>query len=117
MNFDSTAGGKVTPRSWIRGRESAGLNHLVDCGYFSVDRLDVDRMVHMKLTKQEPGQERFSLLVVLSGKGSLTWLPPRHTQGLIPLKPGECWFIPANTFEGYTYRSSGKISLLTASVP
>ena len=43
MNFDSNADGKVAPRSWIKGRESAGLNHLVDCPYFSVDRLDVDR--------------------------------------------------------------------------
>jgi mannose-6-phosphate isomerase len=117
MNFESTAGGKATPRSWIGGHESAGLNHLVDCPYFSVDRLDVDRIVHMKQAKPEPGKERFSLLVVLSGEGSLTWLPPRQTLGWIPLKPGECWFIPANTFDGYTCRSNGRISLLTASVP
>ncbi len=117
LNFDSTSGGKVTPRPWIKVRESAGLNHLVDCPHFSVDRLDIDRMMHMKMKKTEPGQERFSLLVVLSGEGFLTWLPPTHTQGSIPLRPGECWFIPANTFEGYTYRSNGRISLLTASVP
>jgi mannose-6-phosphate isomerase len=117
INFNSMAGGKVTPRPWIKGRESAGLNHLVDCPYFSVDRLDIDRMIHMKAKKPEPGQERFSLLVVLSGEGFLTWLPPRHTQGSIPLKPGECWFIPAKTFEDCTYRSNGKISVLTVSVP
>jgi len=117
INFDSTAGGKVTPRPWIKGRESAGLNRLVDCPYFSVDRLDIDRMIHMKVKKPEAGQERFSLLVVLSGEGSLTWLPPRHTQGAIPLKPGECWFIPANTFESHAYRSNGKMSVLAASVP
>ncbi len=117
MDFNPLSGGKVTPRSWIKGRESAGLNHLVECAYFSVDRIDVDRMIHMKLTKPKPGQDRFSLLVVLSGEGFLTWLPPRHTQGSIPLKPGECWFIPANTFESYSYRSNGKICVLIASVP
>jgi mannose-6-phosphate isomerase len=117
MNFDSTSGGKVPPRPWIKGRESAGLNHLVECEYFSVDRIDVDRMIHFNAMKPKPGQGRFGLLVVLSGEGFLTWRPARHTQGSIPLKPGDCWFIPANTFEGYTYRSNGKISVLTASVP
>jgi mannose-6-phosphate isomerase len=117
MNFDSTSGGKVPPRPWIKGRESAGLNHLVECEYFSVDRIDVDRMIHFNVMKPKPGQGRFGLLVVLSGEGFLTWSPARHTQGAIPLKPGDCWFIPANTFEGYTYRSNGKISVLTASVP
>lgn len=117
MNFDPAAGGKVAPGALIKGRENAGLNHLLDCPYFSVDRVDVDRMVHFILAKPKPGQGRFELLIVLSGEGFLTWFPPRHTQGSISLKPGECWFIPANTFESYTYRSNGRISLLTASVP
>lgn len=117
MNFDSTAGGKVSPRAWIKGRENQGLDHLLECPYFSVDRIDVDRMVHFKLAKPKPGQSRFQILVVLSGEGFLTWRPARHTQGSISLKPGECWFIPADTFEGYSVRSNGKISVLTASVP
>jgi len=117
MDFNPVSGGKVTPCSWIKGRETAGLNHLVECAYFSVDRIDVDRTIHMKLTKPKPSQGRFSLLVVLSGEGLMTWLPPRHSQGSIPLKPGDCWFIPANTFEDYSYRSNGKISVLTVSVP
>jgi mannose-6-phosphate isomerase len=117
MNFDSTSGGKVPPRPWIKGRESAGLNHLVECAYFSVDRIDVDRMIHFNAMKPKPGPGHFGLLVVLSGEGFLTWRPARHTQGSIPLKPGDCWFVPANTFEGYAYRSNGKISVLTASVP
>jgi len=117
MDFDPPHGGKVTPRSWIKGRENGGLNHLVKCSYFSVDRLDVDRMIDFRLAKLKPGQSRFELLIVLSGEGLLTWFPPRHTQGSIPLKPGECWFIPANTFESYSYRSNGKISVLTASLP
>jgi len=119
MDFEAKSGGwgKVSPRSWIKGREHEGLNHLVDCPYFSVDRIDVDRMIHFNLTKSKPGEGRFEMLVVLSGEGSLTWRPARRTQGSIPLRPGECWFIPAGTFEGYSFRSKGKISLLTASVP
>lgn len=117
MNSDPAAGGKVAPRAWVEGREGAGLNHLVECAYFSVDRIDVDRVAHFNLPKPEPGKSRFQILVVLSGEGFLTWFPPRRTQGSIPLTPGECWFIPASTFEGYSYRSDGKISILTASVP
>ena len=117
MNFDPAAGGEVVPRPWVNDRKDSGMNHLVDCPYFSVDRLDVDRMVHFKLVKPEPGKSRFQILVVLSGEGFLAWSPARHTQGSIPLKPGECWFVPANTFEGYSIRSQGRLSVLTASVP
>lgn len=117
MNYDPAAGGKVTPRALVKGRENAGLDHLIECPYFSVDRIDVDRIVHFKIAEPKPGQGRFRLLVVLSGEGFLTWRPAKHTEGSICLKPGECWFIPANTFEGYSIRSDGKISLLTAFVP
>lgn len=117
MNFDPEAGGKVSPRPWVKGRENASLNHLVECPYFSVDRLDVDRMVHINLTESMQGNSCFQILVVLSGEGLLAWHPPKHTQGSVPLKAGQCWFIPANTFEGYSIRSEGKVSFLTASVP
>lgn len=117
MNYDSTAGGKVSPRAWVKGRENQGLDHLVECPYFSVDRIDVERMAHFKSAKPKPGQSRFGILVVLAGEGFLTWYPPRRTEGSIALKPGDCWFIPAGTLESYSYRSAGKISLLSASVP
>ena len=117
MNFDPAAGGKISPRAWVKGRENARLNHLVECPYFSVDRIEVHRMVHIKLAKPLPGKRRFQIFVVLSGEGLLTWHPPRHTEGSVRLRAGECWFIPANTFEGYSIRSDGKVSVLTASVP
>lgn len=116
MNFDPAVGGKVSPRPWIKDRENAGLNHLVECPYFSVDRIDVDRTAHFKLAKPMVGKSRFQILVVLSGEGLLSW-HPRRTQGSIPLKAGDSWFIPANTFEGYSIRSEGRVSFLTASVP
>ena len=115
MSFEGKSGGKVSPRSLIPN--CTGFAHLVDCPYFSVDRLEVDRMAHFKTAKLERGRSRFSLLVVLSGEGLLTWMPARHTQGSIPLKAGDCWFIPAGAFESYSYSSNGKVSLLTASVP
>lgn len=117
MDFDAKFGGKISPGSRIKGRESADPVHLVDCPYFSVNRIDADRMIHFNLTRPKPGQGRFCLLVVLSGEGFLTWRPARPTQGSVPLKTGECWFIPADTLEGYSCRLNGKISMLTASVP
>jgi len=116
MNFEAKFGGKASPRGTKKG-ETAGLRHLVDCSYFSVNRFDVNHAMYSNLPKAELGQARFLLLVVLLGEGSLTWLPTSHTQGSIPLKTGECWFIPANTLETCSYRFIGKISLLTASVP
>jgi len=117
MNFDPNSGGKVSPRPSIRKREAAGLNHLANCPYFSVDRLDVDRMIHFNSAKPKPGQSRFGLLVVLSGAGFLTWHPARHSKSSIPLKQGDCWFIPASALESYSYRSNGAISLLSAYIP
>lgn len=115
MDFEAKSGAKVSSRSLSKGRES--LNHLADCPYFSVDRLNVDRLIHFNLIKPKPGKSRFSLLVVLSGEGFLTWRPTRQTQGWIPLKTGECWFVPADTLEDYSCRPAGRISLLTACVP
>ena len=113
MNFDPGAGGKVTPRR--RGRENANVDDLVDCPYFSVDRIYIESPARIKLFEAYPGQSRFQILVVLSGEGLMSCLPPRHAQGELPLKAGECWFVPADT--GYSIRTEGRISLLTAFVP
>lgn len=117
MNFDPAAGGRVTPRAVVKGRENVSVNDLVDCPYFSVDEIDFDRAVQFKLVEVSPGQSRFQTLVVLSGEGFMSCNPTKHTQGPIPLplKPGECWFIPADT--SYSIRTEGRISLLTAFVP
>jgi mannose-6-phosphate isomerase len=114
MNFDPGAGGKVTPRPRVKGRENVSVNDLVDCPYFSVDRIEFDRTVQFKLFEASPGQRRFQILVVLSGEGVMSYHPPRHMQGPIPLKAGECWFIPADTI--WSVRTEGRICLLTAFV-
>lgn len=115
MNFDPAAGGKVAPRERAKGRENASVNDLVDCPYFSVDRICIERPVQFKLVEASPGQSRFQILVVLSGEGFMSCHPPRHTRGPSSLKAGECWFIPADT--SYSIRTEGRISLLTAFVP
>ena len=115
MNFDPAAGGRITPRERVKGRENLGMNDLVDCPYFSVDRIDVGRMVEFELFEASRGQRRFQILVVLSGAGLLSWDPPRYTQGPSPLKAGACWFIPADT--SCSMRTDGRISVLTAFVP
>ena len=115
MNFDPTAGGKVAPIPRIKGRENLGLDHLVECPYFSVDRLDVGRMVDFKLVEANSGHSCFQILVVLSGEGFLSGYPPRHTQGPLSLKVGQCWFFPADTI--CSMRTEGRISVVTACVP
>lgn len=115
MNFDPAAGGRVTPRARVKDRENFRFNDLVDCPYFSVSRIDVDRTVQFKLFEASRGKSCFQILVVLSGEGLMSCHPPRHAQGTIPLKASECWLIPADTI--YSIRTEGRISLLTAFVP
>jgi len=110
MSFDPQAGGKVTPQPWTTGQEHTGGNHLAECPYFSVDRLDIDHVAQFK--RVGAGQSRFQILVVLSGEGFLSW---QHPQRSILVKAGECWFIPANKI--YSVRTADRISVLTASVP
>jgi mannose-6-phosphate isomerase len=114
MNFDSTPIAKVSPRPLIKERPN-GWNHLVDCPYFSVDRLDFDSPAHF--TGVQRRESSFRLIVVISGEGFVSWYPVGRGAGMFEFREGECWFIPAGTFEGLSYRPKGKISLIEASVP
>ena len=115
MNFDPKAGGKVAPRARVKGRENASVDDLVDCPYFSVDRIYIESPARIKMFEAYPGHSRFQILVVLSGEGLMSSHPPRHTQEANLLKAGECWFIPADT--SCSVRTEDRISLLTAFVP
>ena len=115
MNFDPGAGGKVTPRARVKSRENARVNDLVDCPYFSVDRLCIERPVRVNLLEAYPGRNRFQILVVLSGEGSMSCNMPRQERKATTLKAGDCWFTPADT--DYSIGTEGRIFLLTASVP
>jgi len=116
MNFGPSEGGKAVPKNIIPGRDSWAK--LAGCPYFSVERLEVNRHVHFKPLRPKPGDGQFHLLMILAGDGLLTGLPRRGATGEFPFKPGECWFVPANTFStSLSYYSNGKVSLLMASVP
>jgi mannose-6-phosphate isomerase len=115
MDFDSSSGGKVSPANWIKGRENTGLTHLVDCPYFSVDRFELESSIHFRNVKTGPSH--FQIMVVLSGNGILSWIPARGTTGAFEFRQGECWFIPADTFKGFSYGPDGKATLIIANVP
>jgi mannose-6-phosphate isomerase len=115
MDFNATAVGKISPRSCVPGRQ--GIEHLVDCPYFSVNRWDFDEKVHLKLGPPTPDEGQFQLMVVLAGEGTVSWLPGRRAANTFQFKQGECWFVPANTFHSYSYYPKGKVSLLTVCVP
>lgn len=115
IHFGPSGGGKVEPRSWIPGRKD--LVHLLDCPYFQVDRMDINYHVHFGGARPKPGEGGFQLIVFLAGEGSVSWLPPRQKESSFQFKQGECWFIPANTFQSHGFYSKGRVSLLTASVP
>ena len=114
MNFDSTPIAKVQPEPVIKSRNY--WNHLVDCRFFSVDRLDFDSSVHFTVAPKRR-ESSFHLIVAISGEGIVSWHPQRGGAGAFEFHQGECWFIPAGTFESFTYRPKGKASLIEASVP
>jgi mannose-6-phosphate isomerase len=114
MNFDSTPMAKVSSEPVIKSRPN-GWNHLVSCPHFSVDRWDLDGWIHLNCARRR--ESSFRLMVVLSGEGAITWYPARRGSGMLEFREGECWFIPAGTFESFTYRPRGKMSLIEASVP
>jgi len=113
MNFASELIRKAEPRDSIRGR--SGLQTLVKCPYFLVNRWDFAEKVHFNGYHSTAAS--FQLMVVLDGEGTITWAPAKRGAGQIEFKRGECWFIPANTFESVSYSPKGKVSLLWASVP
>jgi len=115
MNFDSASIAKVPPRSGLKERPDT-VKHLAECEYFSVDRVDLDMPLHSTLVPDSDAGS-FRLMVVLSGEGALSWHSARGGKGAFEFREGECWFIPAGTFESFTYRPKGKISLIEASVP
>ena len=113
MNFAGGPTGKVEPRDWLRS--GSGFHTLVECPYFSASRWDFAEKVHFggRASAAAP----FQLLVVLDGEGAISWAPSKGGAGQIRFRRGECWFIPANTFESVSYYPKERVSLLWASVP
>jgi len=115
MDFGATPIRKAEPREWIR--RGSGLQTLVECPYFSVSRWDFAEKVHFKMAGRSSAAPPFQLMVVLDGEGAISWAPSKRGAGKIQFNRGECWFIPANTFESVSYYPDGKVALLWATVP
>jgi mannose-6-phosphate isomerase len=97
INFGPSAGGKVQPRPHLIANLKLG-QFLVDCPYFSTERLEFEDLVHFKMLPSPP--IRFSLWVFLEGEGVVGWSCNPHDMtrsnfGDFHYKPGECWFVPA----------------------
>jgi len=118
MNFNSNAGGKVTPRPELIGGKKLGES-LVDCPYFSTSRLEFEVPVHFNMLPSPPNQ--FSLLVFLEGEGVVGWScnphdMSRRNSGDFNYKQGECWFVPA-VIGSHGYYPKNKTSILKVSPP
>lgn len=115
MDFGEPKGGLVPRQNVIHGRD--GWSKLASCPYFAAERMDFDHPVDFRLGPPPPGRGQFQLVIVLAGEASLAgvtrWTSPLNLE----MKPGECWFVPADTFASYGYRPKGKVALLTASAP
>jgi mannose-6-phosphate isomerase len=113
IDFNSSKGGKVTPRQIIPG----SWWEVAKCPYFTAERMDFDRHVHFERIPPQSGEGDFQVMVILAGEGLMTGLPLTGTTGEFLFKPGDCWFVPRNTFNSsLSYHSQGKVSVLLASV-
>ncbi len=116
MSFDPSAGGKVEPRPHLIVNRKLG-EYLVDCPYFSTQRLEFEQLVHFNMRPSLP--ERFSLWVFLEGEGVVGWScnphdMSRYNSGDFHYKQGECWFVPA-VIGSHGYYPKKKTSVLIAS--
>ncbi len=116
INFGPSAGGKVEPRPHLIANMKLG-EYLVDCPYFSTERLEFEDLVHFKMLPSPP--IRFSLWVFLEGEGVVGWsCNPhdmyRYNSGDFQYKQGECWLVPA-VLASHGYYPKKKTSVLIAS--
>ncbi len=116
INFGPSASGKVEPRPHLIANMKLG-EYLVDCPYFSTERLEFEDLVHFKMLPSPP--IRFSLWVFLEGEGVVGWsCNPhdmyRYNSGDFQYKQGECWLVPA-VLASHGYYPKKKTSVLIAS--
>jgi len=116
INFGPSASGKVEPRPHLIVNMKLG-EYLVDCPYFSTERLEFEDLVHFKMLPSPP--IRFSLWVFLEGEGVVGWsCNPhdmyRYNSGDFQYKQGECWLVPA-VLASHGYYPKKKTSVLIAS--
>jgi mannose-6-phosphate isomerase len=83
-NFGKSAGGKVNPL--LLPTDGASRSLLAACRYFATERWECSAKCEIAV---EP--ERFELIVILEGAGSLAW-----PDSAARYHRGECWLIPAS---------------------
>lgn len=83
MNFGLRAGGKVT--SLLLPANGATRSLLAACRYFATERWECSAKCEIPV---DP--ERFELIVILEGAGSLAW-----PDSAARYHRGECWLVPA----------------------
>ncbi|HEY8715855.1 MAG TPA: type I phosphomannose isomerase catalytic subunit [Candidatus Acidoferrum sp.] len=105
IDFHNRRGGKVASLT-LSSSDGIKKMLLAACPYFAAERWD--------LSTPYPGKsdpERFELLTILNGRGSLD-----YSGGGVALQQGECWFLPANLGQ-FSLRPEGDILLLRSFVP
>jgi mannose-6-phosphate isomerase len=83
-NFGKPAGGKVTPLPLPSDGATRSL--LAACSYFATERWECSEKCEIPV---DP--ERFELIVILEGAGSLAW-----PDSAARYRRGECWLLPAS---------------------
>ena len=104
IDFDGPRIDKVRSLHW--GSQKMAISLLAACKYFATEswRLEEPFTPHQRT-------DAFSLLVILSGTGSLKWYA-----GNAHYQPGECWFIPAS-INSYDLTPDHVTSLIHADIP
>lgn len=79
-----------------------GVTRLVECEFFVTDRLRLDQPL-----RYEPDPDRYHLLIVTEGAGTLSGEP---------VAPGELWRVPAGS-RPFEIRPAGALELLRTRLP
>ena len=83
-NFGKPAMGKVTPL--LLHADGAARSLLAACRYFAVERWECSTKCEIPIAP-----ERFELIVILEGAGSLAW-----PESAARYRRSECWLVPAS---------------------
>jgi mannose-6-phosphate isomerase len=83
-SFGKLAGGKVTPL--LLPADGASRSLLAACRYFATERWECSAKCEIPIDPQ-----RFELIVILEGAGSLAW-----PDSAARYHRGECWLVPAS---------------------
>jgi mannose-6-phosphate isomerase len=104
MRFGAQIGGKVTPAR-VR-RDGVEETFYVACKYFATEKWDF-----ASGAGETTSRERFEILVILHGRGEITW-----DGGRADYAPAQVWLLPA-ALGKYGLEASAPTSLLRTFVP